>query len=160
MPTQQLIQKGQQVDDIIYRLRNGNINTMLEAAKQLGGMGEKAVEPLMPLLKDENDMVRLRAAIAFQRIGPPAAPYLIKFLDDKDQEAKGAAIWAIGHIGDQNAVDPLIRMLNVRHNWTRWASMAALVKLGDPKGVAAAREAIKGENSDAREIIEELIERS
>ena len=160
MPIQQAVQTGQQVDDLIQKLRNGNINAMLEAATQLGELGGKAVGPLMPLLKDEDDMVRVRAAIAFQKIGAPAAPHLINMLDDDKQEAKGAAIWALGHIGDKNAVDPIIRTLHAKHNWTRWASMAALVKLGDPKGVAAAKEAMKSEDEASLEIVEELIERS
>ena len=155
-----LEEKGQNVDDLVYTLKNGNINAVLEAAMQLGKMGGKAVGPLMPLLKNENDIVRVRAAIAFQRIGAPAAPYLIKWIEDDEYEAKGAAIWALGHIGGNNAVEPLMRKLGATHSWTRWASIAALIRLGDPKGVSAAREAMKHEDEDAQGIIEELIARS
>jgi HEAT repeat protein len=156
----ELVQKGQNVDDLIHTLRNGNINGVLEAAKELGDMGGKAVGPLMPLLRDEDPRVRWRAAIAFQWIGTPAATPLIRALEEEEHYVRPPAIWVLEQIGDPRAVEPLMRAISAKHPWTRWMAMAALIKIGDPKGVAAAREAMKSEDEVARGIIEELVERS
>ena len=114
----------------------------------------------MPLLKDEDPKVRWRAALACQKVGAPAAGHLIRTLEEGEHQAKPPAIWALEHIGDKRAIEPLIRSLATEHTWTRWMAMAALIKLGDPKGVAAAREALRTRTRSSREIVEELVEGS
>ncbi len=156
----ELVEKGRNVDDLIQTLRNGNINGMLNAADELGEMGGSAVGPLMPLLRDQDPKVRWRAALAFQKVGAPAAGQLIGTLEGGEHHAKPPAIWALEHIGDKRAIEPLIRLLATEHSWTRWMAMAALIRLGDPKGVTAAREALKSEDAVVQGIVEELVEGS
>jgi hypothetical protein len=54
-----------------------------------------------------------------------------------DDEIKNPAIWALAEIGDPRAVDPLVGALRTSQSeWCRALTAAALLKLGDPAGIA------------------------
>jgi HEAT repeat protein len=74
-----------------------------KAAEALGKIGEPAVEPLIGALRDENRLVRRRAAEA------------------------------LGEIRDARAVEPLIGALRDRDSWVRRRAAEALEKIGDPR---------------------------
>ncbi len=53
------------------------------------------------------------------------------------------AIWALEHIGDARAVDPLVANLNGTNECCRWTAAAALSKIGGENGRAAGREHVR-----------------
>jgi len=87
----------------------------------------KDVEGLIRTLKYEDKDVRREAAEALVKIGEPAVEPLIEALKDGDWHARGRAAVALGNIGDERAVEPLLRVLNDTHNN---AAATALEKIG------------------------------
>ena len=82
------------------------------AAAALVRIGSPAVEPLITVLKDDEQYVRAAAAIALgQIVDVRAAEPLITVLKDKDYRVREAAAIALGQIGDVRAVEPLIAAL-------------------------------------------------
>jgi len=64
-------------------------------------------------------------------LGAPAVPPLIQALGDSDSEVRLAAAWALGDLGDPQAVPALIQAL--RDHWdVRRSAAEALVKIGTP----------------------------
>jgi HEAT repeat protein len=112
-------------------------------------------------MKNPDRNVRWSAAIALQRIGASAVDPLTKVLVNGSPETRAPAIWALEQIGDDRAVDPLIGILKGDTNeFCRWMAAAALRKIGDPTGIAAVEEALKGADAEEIGYIEELIEGS
>jgi transglutaminase-like putative cysteine protease len=86
------------------------------AADALSRIGEPAVPALVSALSDPDPKVRLQAARALARIGPPArdaVPALTRALDDTDLAVRANAARALGQIGPNasSAVPDLIRSL-------------------------------------------------
>jgi hypothetical protein len=86
------------------------------AADALSRIGEAAVPALVGALSDPDPKVRLQAARALARIGPPAkdaVAALTRALDDSDVAVRANAARALGQIGPEarNAVPELIRSL-------------------------------------------------
>jgi HEAT repeat protein len=102
------------------------------AAKALGEIGdERAVEPLMKALRRDS-YVRWSAVVALGKIGKSAVEPLIGVLSDDNWRVREYAVRALGEIGDERAVEPLIKALGdwedggVPHD----AAKEALKKLG------------------------------
>lgn len=136
----------------------------LSAAEALGRTGdERAVEPLIAALKDDDHVVCTAAVQALARLhidwsSSPAAraavPTLIDALEDSyslasrrhdgyDDERKAsardvrrAAAEALGRIGDARAVAPLITALKARDSTIRYFAAEALGKVKDARAVA------------------------
>jgi HEAT repeat protein/type II secretory pathway predicted ATPase ExeA len=135
------------------------------AIEALGKLGDRAVEPLRQLLKDEGRVVRQTgwllppfapsyevrqaAARALGRIGAAAVPTLIDAL--KDENVREEAIAALGASRDPAAFDPLISAAGslfaaeaaftaeqgpaVGSGWPAWQLVRALGSLGDPRAI-------------------------
>ena len=70
------------------------------------------VDKLINQLKDENCSVRIAAAKTLVKIGKPAVEPLIAVLKDKNELfARQTAAKALGKIGDSRAVEPLVAIL-------------------------------------------------
>ena len=82
-----------------------------EASTALFLIGKPAVEPLIAALKDDNVLVRLKAAWALGEIGDPrAVEPLIAALSDPDSDVRERAAIALGTIG-KPALEPLLSKL-------------------------------------------------
>jgi HEAT repeat protein len=82
------------------------------AAWTLGKLKEpQAVAGLIEVLIDENADVRKEADYALARIGMPALPRLIKSLQHKDPDMRGAVIKVLGRIAEPDTVPHLIASL-------------------------------------------------
>jgi HEAT repeat protein len=79
-------------------------------ARALGKIGDaRAVEPLIPALKDEEEYPRKTAAEALGRIGGAGAVEVLNAaLKDGDKDVRKTAVEALGRIGDARAVLPLV----------------------------------------------------
>lgn len=100
------------------------------AASVLGKIGHaRAVEPLIYILKFENEYLRRSAADALGMIGDPmAVEPLIKALKDESYNVQSSAAIALGKINDARAVKPLKIALKNGDN-VREAAKIALDKI-------------------------------
>ncbi|MDH5361939.1 MAG: HEAT repeat domain-containing protein, partial [Aigarchaeota archaeon] len=100
------------VEPLIQTLNDEAWHVRGAAAAALGEMGDKrAVEPLVQALKDEGELswhVRERAARALGKIGEPAEEPLIRALKNESRDVRLTTAWALGYIGDEEAVKSLV----------------------------------------------------
>ncbi|BBL67006.1 HEAT repeat domain-containing protein [Methanoculleus chikugoensis] len=123
--------------ELMYAMLNGDTYTSLQAIGALGAMGAPAVGPLVRALLAVDSDARWVVAMALARAGTEAVEPLIGVVLVADDGIKNPAIWALAEIGDQRAVDPLVGALRTsRSECCRALTAAALLKLGDPAGIA------------------------
>ena len=118
-----------------------------EAVASLGLGGEKAVQPLLGLMNDEDRDIRLEAYSVLGIIGDErAVDPLIAILDDEHTYERSTAIIALGDIGDRRAVEALIKILQKATEESGWRYAAeALAKIGDMKAIEPLKIAIEKE---------------
>lgn len=112
------------------------------ASMALMQLGEAAVDPLIAALS--HDVAALRAGAARvlgtfalqepERIAR-ASDALAAALRDEDENVREAALYALGEIGDERAVVPLIEMLHHSDTPVRETAARKLGKSGDPRAV-------------------------
>ena len=112
----------------------GPVDARKWSVKKLEGYKELAVRPLAIALKDKDEDLRIRAAMALSRIGSAAekaVPALIQALKYKEESVRGAAAWALGKIGPkaEKAVPALIEALKDKDEWVRKAAKEALEQI-------------------------------
>ena len=126
-----------EVRELMYAMLNGDTYTSLQAISALGALGAPAVGPLVRALLAVDSDARWSVAMALARAGTEAVEPLIGVVLVADDEIKNPAIWALAEIGDQRAVDPLVGALrSSQSECCRALTAAALLKLGDPAGIA------------------------
>lgn len=134
-------------------------NVRAHLADVLGSLERKeAAETLAKLLDDPSVFVRRAAAVALARIGDRrAGSALIEALDDKERVFEAA--WGLGELQITEAREPLHRVAQsfFKPLATKAAAGAALVRLGDPRGVAVLRAVLKAFRSDARSYAVQLV---
>jgi HEAT repeat protein len=136
----------------LYREDLPNITVRFAAAGALGQIGdERAVEPLLQLLRDERQSVRSAAVSALEKIGDERAvePLLQLLRDEKPFERQRAAE-ALGEIGDERAVEPLLQLLRDKDGFVRNATAWALRRFGDQRAVEPLLQLLRDENSHIR----------
>jgi predicted Zn finger-like uncharacterized protein len=135
------------VDTLIGVLADRSANNRVYAAKDLGGMREKArpaVPALNDALKDSHKAVRIAAAGALAKIGGPARvtfPTLDQLAKDDEPEVRKAAVDAKKAVGAPQKADVLLLLIPaLKHDNARYreAAVVCLWMLGRD-----AREAVK-----------------
>jgi HEAT repeat protein len=154
----EMIQR-EKVSELISRLAQGSTYEMLNAAEEIGRVGEEAVLAVAPLLRSPHREMRWRAAIALERIGPPAVEALMVAAEEREWTTRVPAIWALEHIGDRQAVPTLVENLNGENECCRWMAAAALTRIGTDREVAIVEAAFVNDPA-GRGFVEELIEGS
>jgi len=104
---------GDQVASLIAELKGaGAIKAVAELA-DLGPKAAKAVGPLVKLLDEKNEDLRLNAALALSKIGPAAVGELRGALDHKDEDVRFYAVWSLGWIGPpaKEAAGQVVKLL-------------------------------------------------
>jgi len=149
----------QSVSELVQKLVQGTTYDMLDAAEAVAAHGENAVSAIADLLGSAERETRWRAAVALERIGAPAVDALVAAAGHDNYLVRVPAIWALEHIGDARAVDPLVENLNGKNECCRWMAAAALSKIGGEHGRAAVETAF-ADDPAGRGIVEELIEGS
>ena len=108
------------VQEIIGMLSHKDEDVRGEAARALGDIGDpKAVDSLKKAWAEDTDKdVQVWAAFGLVIIAKDekAFQFLLKSLNDQDDGVHCAAAKALGRIGDERAVEPLIRALE----WADW----------------------------------------
>ncbi|NOZ19938.1 MAG: HEAT repeat domain-containing protein [Planctomycetes bacterium] len=131
----------QAVPRLIEILSDPSWKVRQSAASALGRLkATEAVTPLIKCLGDKVMSVRRNSAIALGRIGEasrPAAPKLIELLSSATElrQVKMAAARALGRIGDERALQPILKLLDPKDFDFGKAAVRALGDLGSPKAV-------------------------
>jgi HEAT repeat protein len=116
------------------------------AARALGEIGDaRAVKPLIAALEDQ--FVRPTATEALIKIGKPAVSPLCTALRSINNDVRGSALMALGEIGDERAVKPLIAALE--NPFMRPTATEALIKIGKP-AVEPLISTLKNKDADVR----------
>ncbi|HPP06456.1 MAG TPA: hypothetical protein PLW88_03740, partial [Syntrophorhabdaceae bacterium] len=72
---------------------------------------ERAVEPLLKLISEENAFVSMSATNAFEELGNRVFTHLLKSLTNINPVIRKSAARALGKMGDERAIIPLILTL-------------------------------------------------
>jgi HEAT repeat protein len=112
----------------------------------------RVVGPLTKFLEDKDWKLRQAAALAIGRLGHPEL--LIKALGGVGE---AAAAVALGQLGDQRALKPLIKVLGDQDKDVRLAAVAALHSLGGPRSVEPLIKALDDNNWEVRKAAIEVL---
>ncbi len=148
----------ERVVEPLIALLDQNLLLRSRAASELGHLcrpsrkngGERAVEPLIALLLDDDDVgVRSEAAFALGEMGDErAVEPLISLLGDEDFAITENAADALGRIGGERAVEPLIAYLG---RVGGGIAIELLGKIGDERAVEPLIALLlDGDDSDVR----------
>lgn len=121
-----------------------NPQTRQAAALALGRIGgshsdgRQAVKPLLAILQDPVETVRIAAVTALGQIGAPqAVPSILPFLKQASVLERRCAAEALGKIGAPQAVEPLIGALRDDSHRVCLAALKALGHIGDRRAMEA-----------------------
>ena len=123
--------------DFLIELTKYNLASVRAAAsKALGNIGdERAIQPLILLLGDDDWQVYQNAQESLGKLGEPAIETLLVKLQDKDEKIRQRAATTLANIGEI-AVAPLSQLLHVSDWHVR---ESAVIALGGIKHDSAAR---------------------
>jgi len=108
-------------------LCDGDAKRRWGAAIALGRTGSvEAIEPLIGALGDTSDEVRIEAATALTAIGRPAVDPLIRFLKYTRGETRIEVVRALGDLHADDAIQPLVQLLETAGDRERKAISDAL----------------------------------
>lgn len=120
------------IQPLIAALREHGSHIRYEVASALAHIGAPALEPLLAALKEDQGGM---AAVALGKMGEAALMPLLTALRDNDQQMRKNAAFALGYIGDTQAVEPLLGTLRDCFADVRLEAAKALQKLGwKPEG--------------------------
>ncbi len=106
---------------------------------------------LIENLKDEDSSVRWNASLALAEIGTPAVEPLIVLLENNNQDVRVSAVYALGDIKDARAVEPLIAALSDISPDIREAAAMALEQIKDQRAVGPLIAIFSDSSPDVRE---------
>ncbi len=109
-----------------------NITVKNYSIQALGLLGrEEAAETLIEALEDEDNIVFSSAAEALGELGHPAAPPLVRLLDEGADDAKCVAAWKLGEMRYVDAIPKLVEVIQQDSNTEVMAlSIWALGEIG------------------------------
>lgn len=116
----------------------------------MGRAGEKSlIESFMPLLAaPDPDAVTVACYVLGYARWKPALPFLKYLVDQNETQIVQAAIWALGQIGDAEALDLLLPMLRRGEN-VEWL-VGALGDIGDVSALDALLPLLSSDITDIR----------
>lgn len=129
---------GYRIEELVKIASEGkDKHERMHAIGLLGELGEPAVEPLIPFLKNEQDYIRWNAATALGNTkSEKAVEPLIEALHDEHQTVRNHAASSLGKIGDKRAVSPLIEAFWDMERNNVGAAAEALGNIGDQQAVS------------------------
>lgn len=115
---------------LIEALQDLEAGVRSEAACSLGRLGDsQATMPLIGILGDPEERVRREGIKALTAIGRPATDSLILALNESDNSTQEAASQALGNIGEERSVQPLIWAFKNGDSNVRHAAVTALAEI-------------------------------
>lgn len=141
------------VDPLIafMRDRSRSPEARAAAAEALGILRDaKAIPSLTEMLRDENALVRSRAAEASGRMGEPAVDALLQMAISSPHEIRASAIDALGLTGSVRAIDRIIEALKDSSPIVRTAAVRALGESRSQRAVEPLMAIVRDESSAMR----------
>ena len=115
---------------IVYHIEDENIASRNLAAKLLVKLGEHSVHALVPYLRSDNKDVRKLAVDILGEIkSREPIYYLLPLLQDRDPNVLVAALEALGNIGSDTAIKPILDAY-VHYPFAHIVAIEALGKIG------------------------------
>jgi HEAT repeat protein/beta-lactamase regulating signal transducer with metallopeptidase domain len=134
--------------------RDPDVEVRRAVISSLGSLSDRrAVPTFVTALADADPEVRQNAAEAFGNIENlrTAPAELLRAMDDRSAEVRHSVAHALGHIGDPEAVKPLVAHVTDPNVEVRQAVVDALDEFDDPAVTAALRTALKDSDADVRQ---------
>jgi HEAT repeat protein len=127
----------QHKEDPKGRLDRKVLLVRLKAAQCLGRIGDaRAVNSLVEFLDDGDSRFNQALVEALSRIGQPAIVALRAASENQNDRVKASAWDALAAIGDQEALQPLIELLQHGESiGSRSRAARALGNIGDPRSI-------------------------
>ncbi|WP_342770719.1 MULTISPECIES: HEAT repeat domain-containing protein [unclassified Methanoculleus] len=94
-----------------------------------------ALERYLNALQSDDEEIRATAVAALRSFGKPAVAFLILALADPHPGVRIAAAEGLGELGDEDGVDPLVRLTGDPERDVRIAAAGALGGIGDLRAV-------------------------
>lgn len=141
------------LEQLIKAFRDEDWSVRCEVVVVLGEIGDpRAVEPLIRALEDESLFVKWQAAEALVRIGSLAVDSLIEALEKENIPApvRHKVAEVLGRIGEDRAVEPLIKALENENSRVRATAAEALGKIGDFRAAKPLSKVLGDENEHVR----------
>ena len=112
-PAKRMTASTERIGDLTRVLKEAdNRADKRRAAEALSGMGEPALDSLLPLLQDRDAIVRAYAAGALGGLkSERAVQPLVSLLSDRDSYVRRTAAEALGRTGSAHAIRPLVEAL-------------------------------------------------
>ncbi len=138
-------------EELLQNLTHKDAKIRGEAAWALGKMGEeRAVDPLIKALQDNNRNVREWAVLALVKIGRPSIEPLTAAMKSKNDSVKWQAAAVLGLINDSKATEALSYALQSNNSTVRYWAAAALGQVRDNTTQDALVSALADENKTVR----------
>lgn len=93
------------------------------------------------------------------QVGEVAVESLIIALKDESSDVRRSVALALGRLGDERVVGPLVESLGDRDKWVRVSVVEALGRIGDRRAIEPLMKALKDESSDVRKTAAEVLEK-
>ncbi len=133
--------KRKDIEGLVKTLKHEDEKVKFEAAKFLGILGdERAIDPLVEILRYGDEYKRLDAVYAISQIGKPAVEPLIMLFDDENPAVRELAIRALSHIGDGRAKETFIQAFNDGNENIRKYAVIGLGILRDERAIEPLKE--------------------
>ncbi len=132
--------KNKDIEGLLKALEYHDVDIRNKAAVALGELKDvRAITPLIQTLNDQNGHVSNSALEALVKIGNQGTEYLIVALKDENMNIRFRAVLALGDIGDERAVKPLINSLTDREAAVRYNATIALGNIGVESCISLSR---------------------
>jgi len=160
---------------LVEKLESSDPNIRVEALKELGEMGSKAISAIPHLVELLNDSSKVKKLIlpekgiylisdvgieskdALVKIGDRSVDPLIKALSDSNPNVRWKAVLALRDIGDKRAVEPLILCLTDESSDVRWRAASSLGELKDERALEPLKSVLNDPDQEVREKAEKAI---
>jgi HEAT repeat protein len=138
---------------LLSGLRHQDKQKRAEITRKIAGLGSPAIPYLIPLLKDDDWIVRYRTAEALGMIGSEkVVPDLIAVCQDRKDHVRYMAAKSLTLLKSRTAAQVFVSLLRDEHPYTRGMSAEGLAAIGDPVGIAPLMSAINAEkNAELKE---------
>lgn len=140
------------VAELLPLLGDGDNEVRQKTAEALGHIGGLACVPEL-LRVAEHDFtteVRSSACAALGMLGDPKAQEIILRVLPQLGDHRQEVVWALGHVGDTNAIAMLAELLSDKDRETRFAAAYALAEIGGPAAADAVAAQFEDKDDFAR----------
>lgn len=136
---------GKSVEELLIFVADDDMGYRAEATAKLLAMGIVSIYPVLErgVRDDNNADFRNGAMDILVAYGKESVPYLVKLLQDANEEVRNFASVMLGDIGNREAVGALIKALRDRDVNVSHSAAEALGKIGDRSALFPLMELLK-----------------